>query len=146
MKLWEGSVSKLLDFILNYLKGRSQSVVLGSFSSSCKPVTSGVPQGSILGPTLFVLFLNDITDKIDDKTNVLMYADDTKIWREIKCENDHDVLQRDIDSLVDWALQNCIKFHPSKCKVLMVSKLKMPLLNILPFVQFYYSMGRDLLD
>ena len=75
-----------------------------------------------------------------------MYADDTKIWREIKCENDHDVLQRDIDSLVNWTLQNCMKFHLSKCKVLMVSKFKMPLLNILPFVQFHYSMGRDLLN
>ena len=136
----------LLGFILNYLKDRTQSVVLGCLSSLNKPVTSGVPQGSILGPTLFVLFLNDITKNIDPNTNILMYADDTKIWREIVCEEDHHVLQRDIDSLMDWALKNCMKFHPSKCKVLMVNKSKLPLLNILPFVQFHYSMGKDLLD
>ena len=105
------------DFILNYLKDKSQSVVSGSFSSFYKLVTSGVPQGSILSPNLFVLFLNYITDKIDDTTNILIHADDTKICCEIKCDNDHDVLRREIDSLVDWALQNCIQFHPSKCKV-----------------------------
>ena len=136
----------LLSFILNYLQDRLQSVVLGNFISSSKPVTSGVPQGSILGPTLFVLFLNDITDKISTNTNILMYADDTKIWREIHNEDDHNVLQRDIDSLMDWALQNCMKFHPSKCKVLMVRRSKIPLLDILPFVQFQYSMGKELID
>ena len=136
----------LLGFILNYLKDRTQSVVMSSFSSSCKPVTSGVPQGSILGPTLFVLFLNDITGEIDKNTNILMYADDTKIWREIKCEDDHHVLQCDINSLMDWAVRNCMKFHPSKCKALMVSRSKMPLLDILPFVQFHYSVGRNLID
>ena len=136
----------LLAFILNYLKNRCQSVVLGCTRSSSKPVTSGVPQGSILGPTLFVLFLNDITDSVDDQTNVLMYADDTKIWRDISCEDDHHILQRDIDSLMDWALKNCMKFHPSKCKTLMVSRSKMPLLDILPFIQFHYSMGNNLID
>ena len=136
----------LLGFVSNYLKDRSQSVVLGNDRSSCKPVTSGVPQGSILGPTLFVLFLNDITEKIDAKTNVLMYADDTKIWREISSEDDHHVLQRDIDSLLDWAIKNCMKFHPSKCKSLMVSRLKMPLLNVLPFIQFHYSLDKELID
>ena len=70
-------------------------------------------QGSILGPTLFVIFFNDITSGIDEKTNILMYADDTKIWREKK-ENCHHILQKDIDYLNDWALRNSIKFHPSK--------------------------------
>ena len=120
--------------------------MLGNVSSSHKPVTSGVPQGSILGPTLFVLFLNDITQHIDNKTNILMYADDTKIWREISCEEDHRVLQRDIDSLMDWALKNCMQFHPAKCKSLMVSRSKMPFLNVLPFIQFHYSMGSKLID
>ena len=136
----------LLGFIINYLKNRIQSVVLGSLTSSTKPVISGVPQGSILGPTLFVLFINDITENLDPKTNILMYADDTKIWREINCEEDHHVLQRDIDSLMDWALTNCMKFHPSKCKALMVNKSKMPFVDVLPFVQYYYSMGSELID
>ena len=136
----------LLGFLVNYLKGRTQSVVLGNSKSSSKAVVSGVPQGSILGPTLFVLFLNDITNGLNENTNILMYADDTKIWREIKEEDDHHILQKDIDYLLDWALRNSMKFHPSKCKALMVSKCKMPLLNILPFIQYQYSMGQQMID
>ena len=136
----------LLKFIANYLKDRSQAVVLGGITSSSKSVTSGVPQGSILGPTLFVLFLNDITCGISDKTNILMYADDTKIWREINCESDHHILQKDIDYLYDWALKNKMKFHPSKCKALMVNRSRLPLLDILPFIQFHYSIGDALID
>ena len=50
------------------------------------------------------------------------------------------------ESLLDWAIKNCMKFHPSKCKSLMVSILKMPLLNVVPFIQFHYSMDRELVD
>ena len=74
------------------------------------------------------------TNGISENTNILMYADDTKIWRKINEESDHFILQKDIDFLNDWALKNSMKFHPSKCKALMVSKAKMPLVNIVPFV------------
>ena len=75
---------------------------------------------------------------INDSTNILMYAGwyDTKIWRGINHEIYHHILQKDIDYLYDWALKNGMTFHPSKCKVLMVSRLKIPLLNILPFVPY----------
>ena len=63
----------LLGFIVDYLKDRSQSVVLGNSSSSSKHVTSGVPQGSILGPTLFVSYLNDITNGISENFSTLLY-------------------------------------------------------------------------
>ena len=74
-----------------------------------------------------------------------MYADDTKIWREINHEVDHHILQIDKDYLHDWALKlkNSIKFHPSKCKALVVNRSRLPLLNILPFIQFYYSFVGD---
>ena len=130
----------MLGFIVNYLKDRTQSVVLGSFSSSAKTVISGVPQGSILGPTLFVLFLNDITNGLNDKTNIVMYADDTKIWREILNENDHLLLQKDIDYLMDWALRNSMRFHPAKCKALMIHNSRMPV------IQHFYSMGDQIID
>ena len=81
------------------------------------------PSGSIIGLTLFVLFLNDIVHGLDTKTkffNILMYADDTKIWRQMNDSDDHKTLQQDIDYLHNWALRNKMKFHPSKCKVLMI--------------------------
>ena len=136
----------LLKFVAEYLKGRKQSVVIGGFVSGVLPVLSGVPQGSILGPTLFVLFLNDIVQGLDLVTNVTMYADDTKIWRKMIENDDHLILQRDIDYLFDWAIRNKMRFHPSKCKVLMVSKINPPLIDILPFVQFYYTMEKKILD
>ena len=136
----------LLKFIVNYLKDRKQTVVIGNGMSTICNVVSGVPQGSIIGPSLFILFLNDITLGLNPGTNINMYADDTKIWREINYEIDHNILQKDIDYLMDWALQNKMIFHPSKCKVLMVSNSKPPLDGILPEIQFYYSMGPDILD
>ena len=67
------------DFVKNYLKNRNQAVVINGSASSYLPDLSGVPQGSILGAPLFVLFLNDITFGLNNDTKIMMYADDTKI-------------------------------------------------------------------
>ena len=104
-------------------------------------VKSGVPQGSILGPLLFVLFINDISDCVSTGTNLRMYADDTKIKREIHVNEDHIILQNDINSLLEWADRNCMNFHLSKCKVLTISRSMPTLLNELPFTKYYYSLG-----
>ena len=90
---------RFLKFIKNYLSDREQCVVIGNAKSEIKPVLSGVPQGSILGPILFVLFLNDLPQGLSADTNLALYADDTKIWRAIKSENDHELLQKDITYL-----------------------------------------------
>ena len=82
---------------------------------------SGVPQGSILGPLLFVLFINDLFECISQKTDIALYADDTKIWREIKISEDHFILQNDIEKLFAWSNRNKMKFHPSKSKVLSIT-------------------------
>ena len=112
---------KLLRFITAYLKDRTQCVVIGGAKSSLKYVLSGVPQGSILGPLLFVLFIGDLPDCISTETNIALYADDTKIWRNIVNYNDHEVLQKDIDALLSWSNVNKMNFHPNKCKILSVS-------------------------
>ena len=93
----------LLKFFVNYLQGRKQQVIIDNAVSNSIDVLSGVPQGSILGPLFFVLFINDIIndiyENIEANTNIALYADDTKIWREINSNNDCNILQKDIDTL-----------------------------------------------
>ncbi len=123
---------RFLKFIRNYLCDRGQRVILGNEKSGMVPVLSGVPQGSILGPILFVLFINDLPSGLDPGTNMAMYADDTKIWRSIISQSDHIQLQKDIEYLNKWALDNKMCFHPKKCKVLSVHNKPSPFLGILP--------------
>ncbi len=137
---------RLLILLSNYLSGRFQSVIVNGCISDRLPVLSGVPQGSILGPSLFVLFINDITLGLDPGTDIRLYADDTKIWREMMVEEDYVILQRDIDYLLDWAIRNKMKFHPSKCKVLSISTFRPPLIDVLPCIQYFYSMDSVLMD
>ena len=65
------------------------------------PVTSGIPQGSVLGPILFVLFINDLPDCVSSDS--LLFADDTKIFSEITCDHDSLQLQNDLNSLQSWS-------------------------------------------
>ena len=134
----------LLKFIVSYLKNRSQRVVIGGSQSNNILVKSGVPQGSILGPLFFVLFINDMHSCIDQHTSIALYADDTKIWRKIVHNYDCSALQNDINSLNSWALKNKMKFHPDKCKVLSITDER--ILHILPFDRFPYCIGKTCLD
>ena len=137
----------LLKFLTCYLKDRKQRVVIGNCQSSLLDVKSGVPQGSILGPLLFALFINDLPSGLTAETNLAMYADDTKIWRQILSIRDCYILQNDIDYMQNWAIENKMKFHPNKCKVLQVSlKRCNPLLSSLPFSLFFYTLGECIID
>ena len=86
----------MLKFLKSYFLGR-QEVVIGDVKSGVLPFKSGVLQGSILDPLLFVLFINDMFKCISEDTNIALYADDTKIWRKINYSEDHFILQGDID-------------------------------------------------
>ena len=108
----------LLRFIKSYLQNRKQRVVIGNCFSSLCDVFSGVPQGSIVGPLLFVLFINDIVNNISPGSSIALYADDTKLWREINSILDNRSLQADITTLHEWSVMNKMNFHPDKCKIL----------------------------
>ena len=74
----------MLKFMVNYLQDREQCVIIAGKKSSMASVRSGVPQGSILGPLLFVLFINDMTEEISEGTRIALYADDTKNLKSIQ--------------------------------------------------------------
>ncbi|MCP4459038.1 MAG: hypothetical protein GY816_13600, partial [Cytophagales bacterium] len=97
LKYTFGIDGMLLAFIRNYLSDRWQSVIVNGATSASLHVISGVPQGSILGPSLFVLFINDISSGLSLGTNNMLYADDTKIWREMINEDDFNTMQKDTD-------------------------------------------------
>ena len=111
-----GIIGNLLQWIKSFLVGRTQEVVVNGSLSKCGCVASGIPQGSVLGPLLFVIFINDILEGI--KSNGLMYADDTKIFRMISTKEDAEKLQKDIEMLESWSSKWDLKFHPDKCHVL----------------------------
>ena len=88
------------------------------YSAKCKwaPVTSGIPQGSVLRPVLFVIHVNDLPDIIH--SSIQIFADDTKVFNKITCSSDCKELQRDIDSLVEWSVAWQLKFNTAKCKIM----------------------------
>ena len=93
-------------------------VVNGHFSAWLE-VMSGVPQGSVLGPLLFLIFVNNLPDWI--KTNICTFADDnTKTWTRITSIKDTADLQEDLDSLSAWSANWQLRFNPDKCKVMHV--------------------------
>ena len=93
--------SEVINWIKEYLTGRSQCVEVNGKASEWLPVTSGIPQGSVLGPLLFLIYINDLPDDIN--SDVYMYADDTKLYREIKTIEDQRILQKDLDTLTKWS-------------------------------------------
>ena len=89
-------------------------MVLRGATSEWLPVTSGVPQGSVLGPLLFLIYINDIDDNLD--SSLVKFADDTKIYRRINSNQDAQKLQDDINTMQSWSERWQMKFNPEKCK------------------------------
>lgn len=110
----------IYSWICEYLSDREQRVVINGSSSSTAKVCSGVPQGSVLGPILFVLFINDLPDGITN--NVRLFADDTKLSGPALTKDDCRKIQDDIDKLQQWAKKWQMMFHPKKCKVVRIGK------------------------
>ena len=107
----------LLSWIDSYLEGRVQVIRVCDRLSSPVNVTSGVPQGSHLGPLLFILFINDLR-VIFLHSKYLMYADDLKIFRTISVASDVDLLQADLCRFEQWCTANGMKLNSTKCALL----------------------------
>ena len=105
--------SEVINWIKECLTNRSQCVEVNGKASEWLPVTSGIPQGSVLGPLLFLIYIKDLHDDIN--SDVYMYANDTKLYREIKTIEDQRILQKDLDTLTKWSEVWLLKFHPEKC-------------------------------
>ena len=111
-----GMGSSIINWIEHWLTDRRQRVVVDAEVSSWKSVLSGVPQGSVLGPILFLVYTNDLEEGVTGK--ILTIADDTKLFRKVKEIGDKQNLQDDIDKLVKWSEKWQMLFNLGKCKCL----------------------------
>ena len=133
-----GLGGRLLDWIEKWLSDRKQRVVLNGCFSAWADVLSGVPQGSVLGPTLFIIFINDIDLAMEVTGSFLFkFADDTKVGMVVETEEQRDILQAGIDRLELWSKDWQMLFNTSKCHMLHLgSKNK----------EYEYRMGGRALD
>ena len=122
-----GISGPLLAWISNYLTDRQQRVVLDGTSSSLTNVTSGVPQGSILGPLLFICFMDSITQlPFSPGSKLMLYADDVVLYRPTNSAADVELLQRDINLIADWIKNNGLSLNSSKTKVMPITRSPTP--------------------
>lgn len=115
-----GVGGNLLKWLKNYLNDRTVQVRVDGALSMPIQVTSGVPQGSVLGPILFLIYANDIPRLIQCK--IILFADDMKIWTTVNTTEDCERLQKDLDALHDWSLRNRLPFNFDKCKTINIGK------------------------
>ena len=111
-----GIGGRVLTWIEKWLADRKQRVGINGSLSEWQAVTSGVPQGSVLGPQLFTIYINDLDEGI--QSNISKFADDTKLGGSVNCEEDAMRMQGDLDRLGEWADAWQMKFNADKCEVI----------------------------
>ena len=115
-----------LSWIKSFLADRTQKVVLNGKQSETIPVTSGVPQGTVLGPLLFLIYINDLPDSVSHSTTRL-FADDCLMYRNIRSARDAELLQQDMDQLQIWEKDWLMNFNASKCQTIHFSRKRNPI-------------------
>ena len=119
-----GICNNTLNWIQNFLTNRTQHVIINGYSSSPSNIISGVPQGMVLGPLLFLCYVNDLLGNV--KSSVKLYADDVVLYRAIHSVADHNILQQDLHSLTQWAKTWQMAFNLYKCELLHIQTNKTP--------------------
>ena len=122
LKLY-GLSNEYLLWIKDFLTGRRQAVFINGCYSYEAMVRSGVPQGSVLGPLLFIIFINDLSNHIN-YSSLLTFADDTKIVLPVSSALDTQLLQKDLDSIISWSNLNNMALNKSKFEFISHSFIK----------------------
>jgi len=134
-----GISDSLLSWIRSFLIGRGQKVLVDGTMSAPRPVLSGVPQGTVLGPLLFLIYINDISDHLSQGTEIRLFADDSLLYRTINSPEDAVTLQKDLDQLQRWEATWKMEFHPQKCQLLRIT-------NKRKFIHSQYNIHNVILE
>lgn len=115
-----GISGQIHSWVSEFLHDRQQLVRVNSELSDWRPVTSGIPQGSVLGPCLFIVYINDLPEAINN-SQAFLFADDLKLFKEIVTQRDCELLQEDLNEAVEWSQTSQLLFHPQKCKHMQIA-------------------------
>ena len=109
-------------WIKSWMCNRQQRVVLDGSASADSPVLSGVPQGTVLGPLMFLLYVNDIGAKVSPQTSIKLFADDCLLYRTINSVEDERQLQQDLDTMIEWSNTWLMRFNAAKCHLIKITR------------------------
>ena len=115
-----GVSGNVLKWISSFLSNRQQRVVINGQSSEWTDVSSGVPQGSVLGPLLFIMYVNDLPDEVQSFTK--LFADDAKLYKDLQNLEDFEMIQDDLNKLCQWTIKWLMIFNVEKCKVMHIGR------------------------
>ncbi|KAK2169129.1 hypothetical protein LSH36_12g17010 [Paralvinella palmiformis] len=111
-----GIQGKMWSWSADFLRSQKQRISIEGCQSTVVMVLSGIPQGSVIGPLLFIIFVNEMPELVH--TSILIFADDTKVFTEIRNEEDATKLQENLTALQEWSQMWQLRFNPDKCHVL----------------------------
>ena len=130
-----GVSGELLDWTKCFLTTRSRRAVVNGQFSKLLPVASGVPQGSILGPLLFILYIDDIRHVVED-SSIIYFADHLSLYLQVSCYADYLKLQNDLMRVHVWSLKWHPKLNPKKCEAVNVSNKRSPITCLLHWIPY----------
>ena len=137
-KLWNYGVrGSTHQWIQSFLIGRQQRVIVEGELSDWVPVESGVPQGTVLGPVLFLAYINDLPKSVT--SNVRLFADDCVVYRTVSSTDDCLQLQDDLESLEEWEKLWCMSFNPIKCNTISITRKRKK-------IKYQYSLHSKILE